>query len=75
MGLSKMLQFMFDPEDNLTDKTIKILSIGTNKSDQTVQTLIRLLLQEQSDQGLHCLSFQPHFLCALLPYKTNLFHF
>ena len=25
---------------------------------QTVQTQIRLLLKEQSDQGLHCLSFQ-----------------
>ena len=24
---------------------------------QTVQTQIRLLLQEQSDQGLHCLQF------------------
>ena len=24
---------------------------------QTVQTQIRLLLQEQSDQGLHCLPF------------------
>ena len=26
-------------------------------SEQTVQTQIRLLLEEQSDQGLHCLLF------------------
>ena len=34
--------------------TIKILGIGKDWSGQTVQTLIRLLLKEQSDQGLHC---------------------
>ena len=28
------------------------LSIRTNRSDKTVKTLIRLLLEEQSDQGL-----------------------
>ena len=33
--------------------TMKILNIGTGTSEQTVQTLIRLLLEEQSDQGLH----------------------
>ena len=27
---------------------------------QTVQTQIRLLLEEQSDQGLHCLLFHLH---------------
>ena len=35
--------------------TTKILHVGTNRSKQTVQTLIRLLPKEQSDQGLHCL--------------------
>ena len=35
----------------------KYLSSGTNKTDKTVKTLIRLLLEEQSDQSLHCLSF------------------
>ena len=29
-------------------------------SGQTVQTQIRLLLEEQSDQGLHCLPFRLH---------------
>ena len=31
-----------------------ILSFRTDRSEQTVQTQIRLLLEEQSDQGLHC---------------------
>ena len=35
--------------------TIMILSFRTDRSWQTVQTQIRQLLQEQSDQGLHCL--------------------
>ena len=29
-------------------------------SGQTVETQIRLLLEEQSDQGLHCLLFHLH---------------
>ena len=36
------------------------LSILTDRSGQTVQTQIRLLLEEQSDQGLHCLLFHLH---------------
>ena len=34
--------------------TVKILCIGTDRSQQTVQTKIRLLLKKQSDQGLRC---------------------
>ena len=30
----------------------------SDRPGQTVQTQIRLLLEEQSDQGLHCLLFQ-----------------
>ena len=30
--------------------------------DQTAPTLIRLLLEEQSDQGLHCVQFCLHYL-------------
>ena len=33
---------------------------------QTMQTQIRLLLEEQSDQGLHCLPFRLHRLDSLL---------
>ena len=39
---------------------VMILSFRTNRSGQTVQTQIRLLLEEQFDQGLHCLLFHLH---------------
>ena len=35
--------------------TVMVISFWTDRSEQTVQTQIRLLLEEQSDQGLHCL--------------------
>ena len=38
----------------------------TDRSGQTVQTQIKLLLEEQSDQGLHCLQFPLNLLTALL---------
>ena len=41
--------------------TVIFLSFWTDRSWQTVQTQIRLLLEKQSDQGLHCLQF----LCIL----------
>ena len=37
--------------------TVMIPNFRTDRSGQTVQTQIRLLLEEQSDQGLHCLLF------------------
>ena len=40
-----------------------------------VKTQIRPLLQEQCDQGLHCLPFHLHHLVALLHCKIKLFHF
>ena len=46
-----------------------ILSIWTDRSGQTVQTQIR----PSSDQGVHCLTFCQHILCALLYGKTTLF--
>ena len=39
--------------------TVKVLSIGTDRSEQTVLTQIRLLLMEQSGLGLHCLPCHP----------------
>ena len=39
-----------------------MLSFWTDRPGQTVQTQIRLLLEEQSDQGLHCLPFRLHRL-------------
>ena len=52
--------------------TVIILNIGTNRSEQTVQTQIRLLLMEQSDQGLLCLLFCLHLLNAILHCKIQL---
>ena len=46
--------------------TVMILSFRTDRPGQTVQTQIRLLLEEQSDQGLHCLLFRLHCLDLLL---------
>ena len=46
--------------------TVMLLSFWTDRSGQTVQTQIRLLLEEQSDQGLHCLQFPLHLSDALL---------
>ena len=46
--------------------TVMILSFRTDRSGQTVQTQIRLLLEEQSDLGLHCLQFRLHLFGALL---------
>ena len=40
--------------------TVITLNFWTDKSGQTVQTQIRLPLQEQSDQGLRCLLFHLH---------------
>ena len=39
-----------------------IQSFWADRSGQTVQTQIRLLLEEQSDQGLHCSQVRLHLL-------------
>ena len=44
----------------LVKTTVMTLSFWTDRSGQTVQTQIRLLLEEPSDQGLHCLLFHLH---------------
>ena len=44
----------------LAETTVMIQSFRTDRSGQTVQTQTRLLLEEQSDQGLHCLLFHLH---------------
>ena len=51
--------------------TVMILSFRTDRSGQTVQTQIRLLLEEQSDQGLHCLPFRLHRLDSLVYSKAT----
>ena len=65
-----------------THLTVMTQSFGTDRSVQTVQTQIRLLLEEQPDQGLNCLLFHlNHFnknpkvwpLCLNLRYITEFF--
>ena len=53
--------------------TVIILNIGTDRSEQTVQTQIRLLLMEQSDKSLLCLLFCLHLLNTILHCKIQLF--
>ena len=53
--------------------TVISLNIGTDRSEQTVRTQIRLLLMEQSDQGLLCLLFCLHLLNTILHCKIQLF--
>ena len=60
------LEFLGLHRRPVTDSTVKILCIGTDRSHQTVQTKIRLLLKKQSDQGLRCLPFNQHLLDALM---------
>ena len=54
--------------------TIMIISFRTDMPGQTVQTQIRLLLEE-SDQGLHCLPFRLHHLDSLLYGRATKFKF
>ena len=52
--------------------TVMILSFRTDRPGQTVQTQIRLLLEEeQSDLDLHCLPFRLHYLDSLVYGKAT----
>ena len=53
--------------------TVKILCIGTDRPQQTVQTKIRLLLKKQSDQGLRCLPLHQLLLDALMQCYIKLY--
>ena len=55
--------------------TVQILCIGTDRSQQTVHTKIRLLLKKQSDQGLRCLPVHQHLLDALMECYVKRFYF
>ena len=50
-----------------------ILNFRTERSGQTVRTQIRLLLMEQSDQGLHCLLFHLHLFDKIPSGLASLF--
>ena len=55
------------------EDTVMILNFWTDISGQTLQTQIRRLLEEESDQGLHFLPFRLHHLDAILCCKSILF--
>ena len=55
--------------------TVMILNFQTDRSGQTVQTQIRLFLEEQSDQGLHCLLFHLHVFDEISSGLASLFEF
>ena len=57
---------ILDIFDCVLGVTVMILNFRTDIPGQTVQTQIRLLLEEQSDQGLHCLPFHLHRLDSSL---------
>ena len=52
-----------------------IQSFQTDGFGQTVQPQIRLLLEEQSDQGLHCLLFHLHLFDEIPLGLASLFEF
>ena len=52
--------------------TVILLSIGTDRFEQTMQTQIRLLQREQSDQGLHCLTFNLHLFGDITALKNQI---
>ena len=64
--VSKFFRFLGTMSFIRIRATVMILSFWTDMPGQTVQTQIRLLLQEQSDLGLHCLPFRLHRLDSLL---------
>ena len=55
--------------------TLMTQSFLTDKSGQKLQTQIRLLLEEQSDQGLHCLLFHLHVFDKIPSGLASLFEF
>ena len=61
--------------DQIIVRTVMILSFRTDTPGQTVQTQIRLLLEEQSDQGLHCLLFHLHLFDEIPESFASLFEF
>ena len=72
-------KFMFkvyhDLDPTYISDTVMIRSFRTDMPGQTVQTQIRLLLEEQSDQCLHCLPFRLHRLDSLLYGRATQFKF
>ena len=76
LSQNQILSQAFDISKKVSGpSTVKILCIGTDRSQQTVQTKIRLLLKKQSDQGLRCLPLHQLLLDALMQCYIKLYQF
>ena len=73
LALDRRKRVHFVPRDS--NSTVMTLSFRTDRSEQTVQIQIRLLLEEQSDQGLHCLLFDLHRFDEIPSDLASLFEF
>ena len=72
---SLISNFVYVLDSLLQISTIMILSFRTDRSGQTVKTQIRLLIEEQSDQSLHCLLFYLHLFDKIPEGLASLFEF
>ena len=73
-GLQTTGIFLLRNERNIHN-SVKMLCIGTDRSQQTLHTKIRLLLKKQSDQGLRCLPLHQLLLDALMQCYIKLTNF
>ena len=62
LGTLRRLILLLSKQLTTNKSTTMTESFRTYRSEQTVQTQIRLLLEEQSDKYLHCLLFHLHHL-------------
>ena len=53
---------------------VMFLNFGTDRFVLTMQTKIRMLLGEQSDQDVHCLQCSLHLFDALFYHKAHFGH-
>ena len=74
-GSALFVQLVFPKILDYYDNTLMTLSFRTDRSGQTVQIQIRLLLEEQSDQGLHCLLYHLHLFDEKTQGLASLFEF
>ena len=75
LGLSAMTKLSQVLTAKTDQTTVMIPSFPTDRPLHTVQTQIRLLLEEQSDQGPHCLPIHLHLLNNFLYGKTSFLNF
>ena len=75
VNINKRTDILLIKCEKLLQCTVMILIFWTERSGQIVQTQIRLLLEEQSDQGLHCLLIHLHLFDKIPQGLVSLFEF